>query len=162
MYNFYANTPSRWTRFCPYLMSTLTRIKRPSPRQNGRRTKDIFDWMAHSHNLAKGSPQQIRLDRSLCVFCGLPETQCHINTSLVEVRRCEIEEFLMSLRHQYLLLNKCWVLTLINHMEDHIWTDSVTDGDLWNGRWTRDGIQELLPESSTVHIASRDIMKAMT
>jgi hypothetical protein len=91
MYNVYANMPTRWTRFSPSLMSTLTRIKKPSPRQIGRRTKHLFDWMAHSHNLAKGSPRQSRLERSLCVFCGLPETQCHINTSctpppLVEVR----------------------------------------------------------------------------
>ncbi len=74
-------------------MSALTRLKRSSPRHRGRRTKHLFYWMAHSHNLAKGSPQHTRLDRSLCVFCGgLLETQCHINTScahppLVEVRK---------------------------------------------------------------------------
>jgi hypothetical protein len=56
MYNVYANMPTRWTRFSPSLMSTLTRIKKPSPRQVGRRTKHLFDWMAHSHNLAKVSP----------------------------------------------------------------------------------------------------------
>ncbi len=74
MYNIYSNSPSRWTRYCPSLMSALTCIKKPSPRQQGRRTKHLFDWMAHSHNLAKGSPQHARLARSLCVFCGLPET----------------------------------------------------------------------------------------
>ncbi len=147
-YNIYANTLSRWTRYCPSLMSALTRIKRPSPRQQGRRTKHLFDWMAQSHNLTKGSSQHTRLDRSLCVFCGLSETQCHINTScthppLVEVRklvRRQVDELLMSPRHQHLPPNQRWVLPLIDYMEDHLWTDSVTGGDLWNGRWTKDGI----------------------
>jgi hypothetical protein len=167
MYNVYANMPT--TRFSPSLMSTLTQIKKPSPHQKGRRTKHLFDWIANSHNLAKGSPQQTRMERSLCVFCGLPETKCHINTScthppLVEVRKIikrQTEELLMSLRHQFLSPNQSWVLTLIAHMEDHIWTDLVTGGDLWKGPWTRDGIQELLPESSTAHIPPRDFIKAM-
>ncbi len=68
--------------------------------------------------------------------------------------RRQTEELLMSLRHQYLSPNQSWVLTLIAHMEDHIWTDSVTGGDLWNGRWTRDSIQKLLPDSSMACIVT--------
>ena len=169
MYSVYANMPTRWTRFSPSLMSTLTRTKKSSPRQIGRRTKHLFDWMAHSHNLAKGSPRHSKLERSLCVFCGLPETQCHINTScthppLVEVRnliRRQTEELLLSLRHQALPQNRQWVLSLITHMEDHIWTDSVLGGDLWNGRWTRDGIQDLLPESVNAKISPHDYIKGL-
>lgn len=131
MYSIYANATSRWTRYCPTLMSTLTGIKRPTPRQKGRKTKHLFDWMAHSHNLVKGSLRTTKQDRSLCTFCGLPETQCHINTScihppLIEVSkmvRRQVEEFLMPLRHQHLPQIYSWVLTLIDHMEDHMHMD---------------------------------------
>jgi hypothetical protein len=67
----------------------------------------------------------------------------------------------MSLRHQFLPPNHRWVLTLIAHMEDHLWMDSVTGGDLWNGRWTRDGIQDLLPESAAAQISPHDYIKGM-
>jgi hypothetical protein len=46
-------------------------------------------------------------------------------------------------------------------MEDHIWTESVTGGDLWNGRWTRDCIQDLLPESVTALISPQDYIKGL-
>jgi hypothetical protein len=41
-----ANEPTRWTRYNPALMAMLTKAKRPTPRQRGRRTH-LFDWMAH-------------------------------------------------------------------------------------------------------------------
>jgi hypothetical protein len=68
----------------------------------------------------------------------------------------------MSLRHQYLPPNQRWVLPLIHYMEDHLWTDSVLGGDIWNERWTRDVIHELLPASSTALISHRDTKTALT
>ncbi len=104
----YANEPTRWTRYLPSLMDAFTRTKRASPRQRGRRTKHIFDWMAHATNLAKGSTLHIRHDRSLCPFCREPEThQHHINVScthppIVEMRQAlkrQIMNFFQSYRH---------------------------------------------------------------
>jgi hypothetical protein len=166
MYHIYANTLSRWTRYCPSLMSALTCIKRPSsPRQKGRRTKHLIDWMAHSHNLAKGSRSTLDMMALSAPF--VDETQCHINTSCTHLPLVEVPKLIrrqvddMSLRHQHLPQNQRWVLTLIDHMEEHIWTDSVTRGDLWNGRWTRDAIHALLPESFTAHVPHRDAIKAL-
>ena len=67
MKRIYANEPTRWTRYIPSLLDTLTRVKKASPRQRGRRTKHVFDWMAHASNLAKGSLPCARHDRSFGV-----------------------------------------------------------------------------------------------
>jgi hypothetical protein len=60
--------------------------------QRGRRTKHLFDWMAHAGNLSIGTPAHRRKELSLCSFCAQPETQQHINVAcshppLTEVRR---------------------------------------------------------------------------
>jgi hypothetical protein len=52
----YANEPTRWSRYNPSLMAMLTRVKHSTPRQRGRRIKNLFDWMAHASNISKGSP----------------------------------------------------------------------------------------------------------
>lgn len=158
----YANESSRWTRYCTSLMATLTRPKGSTPRQRGRRTKHFFDWMAHSTNLAKGETLNRRYDRSLCSFCGQPETQSHINTtcshpSLVEARQMvkrKVEEFFMSYRHRHLPRNHRWIAPLIDYMEEHLWTNTVRASDIWNGRWTRDDLNSLILDASTVQIFS--------
>lgn len=53
--------PARWTRYRPSLIATLTKVKRPTPRQKGR--------------------PYTRVNASLCRFCGVPETQQHINVA---------------------------------------------------------------------------------
>jgi hypothetical protein len=78
MKRIYANEPSRWTRYCSTLMAALTKIKRSSPRLKGRRTKHIYDWMAHAHNLAKGASPATHQNASSCKFCGETETQQHV------------------------------------------------------------------------------------
>ncbi len=144
MKRIYANEPSRWTKYCAPLMATLTHSKRKSPRQVGRRTKHVFDWMAHATNLAKGSPIALRAHKSRCRFCAAPETQQHINaacthSSLVEMRRHQrkwIDEFFQFYRHQHLQKSDRWISPILDYMEDHLWTDSEAGGDLWNGWWT--------------------------
>jgi hypothetical protein len=56
MKRIYANESSRLTKYCAALKATLTKTKLKSPRHIERRTKHIFDWMAHAINLAKESP----------------------------------------------------------------------------------------------------------
>jgi hypothetical protein len=73
-------------------MAKLTRTKKLTPRQRGRRTKHVFDWMAHAHNLSKGAPRHLRGEQWRCALCGLPETQQHVNVActhppLVELRK---------------------------------------------------------------------------
>jgi hypothetical protein len=77
MKTIYANGPSRWTRYCSTLMAALTKIKRSSTRHKGRRTKHIYDWIVHAHNLAKGASPATHRDASSCKFCGETETQQH-------------------------------------------------------------------------------------
>jgi len=92
MKRIYANAPTRWTKYSASLMATLTKSKNRSPRHVGRRTKHLYDWMAHATNLAKGTLPQHRDAHSRCQLCALPETQQHINAScthppLLETRR---------------------------------------------------------------------------
>lgn len=108
----YANEQSRWTRrYNPSLIARLTKTKTMTLRQRGRRSKHLFDWMAHAHNLAKGAPVNQQEEHSRCSFCGLKETQQHINVHcmhlpLVEVRRAHkrhVDEFFQCYRHHPLL-----------------------------------------------------------
>lgn len=162
MSRIYANEPSRWTRHCSSLMAILRRTKGSTTRQRGRRTKHLFDWMAHSSNLANGETPTRRYDRSLCSFCGHPETQPHINTSfshppLVEARQMvkrKVNEFFMSYPHRHLPQNHRWVVPLIDYMEEHLWFETVRASDIWNGKWTRD--------DSTVQISSNDFNQALS
>lgn len=47
------------------LMALLTEVRRPTPHQKGRRTKHLFDWMAHAVNLAKKRISRTPQTRSL-------------------------------------------------------------------------------------------------
>jgi hypothetical protein len=166
MKRIYTNAPSRWTRYYPSLMATLTKVRRPTPRQKGRRTKHLYDWMAHAVNLAKGSPAQLQPERSTCSFCGRPETQSHINDicshpPLVEARRLakqRINDVFMSYRHSSIPPVQRWIAPLMDHMEDRKWDDSEEGSDIWNGRRTRSKLDELIPNAST-HITTQQAYK---
>ena len=164
MKRIYANEPTRWTRYVPSLMDSLTRTKRASPRQKGRRTNHLFDWMAHASNLAKGSPTNLRADKSRCQFCNLRETQHHINVAclhppMVEMRkslRRKIDEFFQAYRHQPLPQHSRWIIPIIDYIEDQVWQDTEAGGDIWNGRWTRFTLHDLLPDGRDLFIPSRE------
>jgi hypothetical protein len=125
----YANEPSHWTRHCSSLMATLTKTKRFFTRHKGRQKKHIFDWMAHTFNLAKGVLYEAHRASFLCKFCGEPETQQHINVDcqyspLIETRlvygKC-IDDFYLSYRHHHLLQKNRWIIPLLDYMEEHVW-----------------------------------------
>jgi hypothetical protein len=99
----YANEPSRWTRYSSPLMATLTRIKRSSTRHKGRRTKHIYDWMAHTHNLAKGVSPVNRRTASSCKFCNEIETQQYINVACQHPPLVETQ--VVGLQMRYILKN---------------------------------------------------------
>lgn len=114
------------SKYSAPLMAKLTTTKTKSPRQVGRRTKQLYYWMAHAVNLAKGCPPLARTAQSICHFCAEPEMQQHINATwthlqLVEIRRIHrrrIDESLQCYRHQHLHPQARWVITLIDYMED--------------------------------------------
>jgi hypothetical protein len=81
MKHIYANEPTRWTRYCTPLLVSLTKAKNKSPRHLRRRSKHLFDWMAHAANLAKSATPYTRISASMCKFCGVPETQQNINVA---------------------------------------------------------------------------------
>ncbi len=158
----YANAPSRWTRYCPSPMALLTKVRddpRPVKREDvQRRTKHHFDWMAHAVNLAKESPKSLKRNHSLCTSCGQPETQSHVNVScshppLVEARR--VDEFFMTYRHTAIPPAQRWIAPLMNHMENHMWDDTEEGGDIWNGRWTRSKLDNLIPDASSYLLSQK-------
>jgi hypothetical protein len=152
-------------RYNTSLMGTLTKVKRTTPRQKGRRTKHLFDWMARARNLSKGSPAHRRDDHSRCSFCGSVETQQHINVAcsyppLVELRQAHkrhVDTFFQTYRHQNLPPGQRWIVPVIDYMEDHMWSDTEQGGDIWNGRWPTDLIEELLPFSSSHKTPPEDL-----
>lgn len=76
MKHIYANEPTRRIWYCPTLLATLlTKVTNKSQRFLGRRFKHLFDWMTHAANLLKGVTPYTRVTASLCLFCGVPETQ---------------------------------------------------------------------------------------
>jgi hypothetical protein len=148
-------------RYDSSLMAKLTKLKQTTPRQRGRRTKHLFDWMAHARNLSKGSYIHCRNDHSRCTFCGSPETQQHINVAcshplLVELRHTHWRH-IDTYRHHNLPIGQRWIVPIIEHMEDHLWSDTELGGDNWNGRL----LEELLPISSTHKIAPADLKASL-
>ena len=47
-------------------------------------------------------------------------------------------------------------------MGDHLWTDRVQAGDIWNGRWTRNDLDSLITEACTVLVSPRDVNQALS
>ena len=83
MKRIYANEPTRWSRYSPYLLAALTKIPHKSPRHQGRRTKHVFDWMAHGHNLSKGATPHLQTDRARA---NSVDTRRHNSTSMCRAR----------------------------------------------------------------------------
>ncbi len=54
------------------------------------------------------------------------------------------------------------VIPLLYYMEEHIWTDSETGGDVWNGRWTPHTLCSQLGDTSLLPIERRDFQKTLT
>jgi hypothetical protein len=169
MKQIYANEPIRWTRYCTPLLASLNKTKIKSPRHLARQSKHLFDWMVHAANLSKGATPYTRLSASTCKFCGVPETQQHINVActhpaLVETRRTfrrAIDEFFLCYRHQNLPTMDRWIAPLIDHMESTIWQDTQASDDLWNGRWTEETLQSLLQDNATYRITQRHVVTTL-
>lgn len=63
-------------------MASLNLAKLPlMARHRGRLVKNLYDWMAHSFNLAKGAKEPDKKQASKCLLCDGYETQAHTNTS---------------------------------------------------------------------------------
>ena len=165
-----ANSKARWNKFSTPLMATLNCTKKPlRTRARGRMVKSLYDWMAHAYNLAKGSKSETKEQDSACVMCGGCETQAHINTScthpsLVDLRltyRRKIEVLLYSFQHQNLPIAQRWIRLFIDYVETHMWEDSELAGDIWNGRWHRNTISDLLGILGDAIPASHDLSAAI-
>jgi hypothetical protein len=98
--------------------------------------------MAHGVNLAKGSTFATRTQESLCKFGGAPESQQHVNAEcthppLIEMRATHkryIDAYIQCYRHQHIPTQEKWIVPLIDHMEEHMWSATIEGGDVWNGR----------------------------
>lgn len=170
MQRIYANQPTHWSRYNPSLMAMLTKVKGSSPRRRGHRTKHMFDWMAHAQNLSKGSPLHRREELATCSFCGMPETQQHINVActhppLAELRRTHqrhIDEFFLTYRHHHLPSNQRWIVPLLEYMEENIWSNTERRGEnIWNGRWATGDIKALIPLPPSAKALLTDFKAAM-
>ncbi len=162
------NTPSRWTQFSSGQMFILTNAKkRWSARTRGWLVNHLFNWIAHEANLAKGS--QHGKAAALCPLCGCAATQAHINTTcshpaLQDLRllhRRDIDHLLLCLQHTVLPASDRWVSLLVRYVEDHMWEDSERAEDLWNGRWTRHILEDILLEHSDSHIPLAEYTRAL-
>ncbi len=67
----------------------------------------------------------------------------------------------MSLQHTVLPTSHHWVSLLVRYVEDHMWEDSERAGDLWNGRWTRHTLEDVLLEHSDSMIPLAEYTRAL-
>ena len=49
-----------------------------------------------------------------------------------------------------------WVSLLIDFAEAHVWEDTEIAGDIWNGRWKRQDIEDILGTDSTMIVSPED------
>jgi hypothetical protein len=159
------NNPARWNQYCIQLIASLNGTKAPMmARSRGRLVKHLYDWMAHATNLAKGVATEDSYQSSRCQLCDGQETQAHINTTcthpeLIDIRqlqRQKIEEHLLCLLHQSLPHTQRWVRLLIDFAEAHMWEDTEIAGDIWNGRWKRQDIEDVLGTDATMIVSPED------
>ena len=164
------NTPARWNQYCAPLMATLNKAKMPLlARNRGRLVKHVYDWMAHSTNLAKSSTVIDHAHAARCLLCDGQETQAHVNTTcphptLMDIRqlhRRKIEEHLLCLQHQSLPKSQRWVRLLVDFAEDHMWEDTELAGDIWNGRWRRQDIDTILGRYASEVIPLEDLHQGL-
>ncbi len=81
------------------------------------------------------------------------------NVSFKLLRR--IEEFLLCYRHQHISPSYRWVAPIIDYIKYHMWEDSVTGRDIWNGWWTLATLHQLLPEAPSTPINLREYTIAL-
>ncbi len=123
--------------------------------------------MAHEANLVKGSHHGTAA--ALCSLCECAATQAHINTTyshpaLQDLRllhRRDIDHLLLCLQHTVLSASHRWVTLLVRYVEDHMWENSDRAGDLWNGRWTRHTLEDVLLERSDSQIPLAEYTRAL-
>ena len=53
------------------------------------------------------------------------------------------------------------MIPLLDHMEQHLWSDTEAGGDVWNGRWTSDLLSSLLGEAAPTCVDPRSFRKAL-
>ena len=84
---------------------------------------------------------------------------------MVEMRQQHkryVDEFFQCYRHQHLTASDRWLIPLLEHMEDTIWTDTAAGGDIWNGRWTPQLLTSLLGDASQLLMERRDCQRALS
>jgi hypothetical protein len=151
-------------------MVSLTHAKqRRSARARGRLVNHLYDWMAHESNLAKGADVSNYASAAKCPLCGTSATQAHINAAcshpaLQDQRillKRDIDLHFLCLRHTVLPPAQKWILLLMHYAETHLWEESESAGDIWNGRWSQHLLSELLIEHSDTQIPPADYSSAM-
>jgi hypothetical protein len=141
-------------------MVTLTHAKqRQSSRARGLLVNHLYDWMAHESNLAKGTDENSRATAAKCPLCETAATQAHINTScshpaMLDLRillKRDIDIHFLSLQHTVLPAAQRWISLLM-----HLWEDSERAGDIWNGRWSRQLLADILIEHADTQISPKE------
>ncbi len=93
-----------------------------------------------------------------CPLCENVATQAHINIVCSHPARMDqrqllkrdIELHFLSFRHTVLPPAQRWISLLMQYAETHLWEDSETAGNIWNGRWSRQIIRNILSEHRQV------------
>ncbi len=98
--------------------------------------------MAHEINLAKGA----KTDRVEAVRL---------------LHRRSIDHELRSLRHTMFPPAQRWVSLLMRYLDDHLWEDSKRAGDIWNGRLTRQTLEDILHEHTDSQIPPAEYTSAL-
>jgi hypothetical protein len=141
--------PSRWSQYNMHLATYLTGIRpKCAPRVRGHQSKQLYDWTTHAVNLAKGITNDLeREQQSKCRLCNLDEVENQIHTStscthveLIAIRNIykkEINSILLTFSQCTLKSNEEWIKKVINYVTNHLWLNTPTSSDIWNGRWTR-------------------------
>ena len=67
----------------------------------------------------------------------------------------------MCLRHQSLPRSQRWVRILVDFAEEHMWEDTELAGDIWNGRWKRQDIEDILGPHAQEVIPPEELQTAL-
>jgi hypothetical protein len=161
--------PSRWSQYNMHLATYLTGIRpKCAPRVRGHQSKQLCDWTTHAVNLAKGIVNDFeRNQQSKCRLCNLDELENKIHTTtkcthmeLVTIRNIykkEIDSILITFTQSKIKRNEEWIKKIINYVITHLWLNTQTSSDIWNGRWTRHMWNDVLDSSADKPFANYDI-----
>ena len=67
----------------------------------------------------------------------------------------------LSFRYTVLPAAQRWIALLMNYAETHLWEDSERAGDIWNGRWSRQLLADILLEHSDTQIPPKEYISAV-